>query len=308
MTGITVLGIDRANLSEIEEKHAFDILLNLPIVKFDRLKNLIKLSDPGVGVLNPTTLKQFVTLIKDQGFDLSNVGVNEFKEKHQLGNAGNIRGVIGSQTAAFYFDHVIAGGGKVDRAKFFTAFRTQFDDLNKSQVQGYDAIFDYWDKSNLTDNRWLAYALATAFHETGEYLQPVREGFCSSDQGSINAVTDLFDRGIIGENYALREANGQSYFGRGLVQITFGDNYKRLGQAIGIGDDLYDNPSLALNMDIAVKILFTGMVDGLYTGHSLRKYFFEDRTDWVNARKIINRLDKADLIADYGQKFLDCLS
>ena len=282
MTGITVLGIDRANLSEIEEKHAFDILLNLPIVKFDRLKNLMKLSDPGVGVLNPTTLKQFVTLLKDQGFDLSNVGVNEFKEKHQLGNAGNIRGVIGSQTAAFYFDHVIAGGGKVDRAKFF--------------------------KSNLTDNRWLAYALATAFHETGEYLQPVREGFCSSDQGSINAVTDLFDRGIIGENYALREANGQSYFGRGLVQITFGDNYKRLGQAIGIGDDLYDNPSLALNMDIAVKILFTGMVDGLYTGHSLRKYFFEDRTDWVNARKIINRLDKADLIADYGQKFLDCLS
>jgi predicted chitinase len=306
MAGITVSGIDRANLAQIEEKYAFDILANLPIVKFDQLKNLMKLADPEV--LSPTMLQQFVKLLKDQGFDLSEAGVNEFKEKHQLGNTGNIRGVIGSQTAALYFDEVISGGGKVDRAKFFTAFRTQFDDLNKSQVQGYDAIFDYWDKSNLTDNRWLAYALATAFHETGEYLQPVREGFCSSDQGSINAVTDLFDREIIGENYALREANGQSYFGRGLVQITFGDNYKRLGQAIGIGDDLYDNPSLALNMDIAVKILFTGMVDGLYTGHSLRKYFFEDRTDWVNARKIINRLDKADLIADYGQKFLNCLS
>ena len=306
MTGTTVLGIDRANLSQIEEKYAFDILTNLPIVKFDRLQNLMKLTD--LGVLSLTTLKQFVALLKDQGFDLSEAGVNEFKEKHQLGNAGNIRGVIGGQTAALYFDEIVSGGGKVDRAKFFTAFRPQFGALNESQVQGYDAIFDYWDKSNLTDNRWLAYALATAFHETGEYLKPVREGFCSSDQGSINAVTDLFNRGIIGENYALREANGQSYFGRGLVQITFGDNYKRLGQAIGIGDDLYDNPSLALNMDIAVKILFTGMVDGLYTSHSLRKYFFEDRTDWVNARKIINRLDKADLIADYGQKFLDCLS
>ena len=306
MAGITVSGIDRAKLSQIEEKYAFDILANLPIVKFDQLKNLMKLADPEV--LSPTMLQQFVKLLKHQNLDLSEAGVNEFKEKHQLGNTGNIKGVIGSQTAALYFDNILSGGGKVDRAKFFTAFRTQFDDLNKSQVQGYDAIFDYWDKSNLTDNRWLAYALATAFHETGGDLQPVREGFCSSDQGSINAVTDIFNREIISENYALPEANGQSYFGRGLVQITWGYNYKNLGQAIGIGDDLYDRPSLALNMDIAVKILFTGMVDGLYTSHSLRKYFFEDRTDWVNARKIINGLDKADLIADHGQKFLRCLS
>jgi predicted chitinase len=305
MAIITVSGIDRDSLSQIEEKYAFDILTNLPIVKFDQLKKLMKLTDPGV--LGPTTLKQFVKLLKDQGFDLSEAGVNDFKEKNQLGNTGNFRGVIGSQTAALYFDEIVSGGGKVNRAKFFSAFRTQFRDPNKSQVQGYDAIFDYWDKSNLTDNRWLAYALATAFHETGEDLQPVREGFASSDQGSINEVTSLFNRGRIGENYALREANGQSYFGRGLVQITFGDNYKRLGQAIGIGNQLYDNPSLALNMDIAVKILFKGMVDGLYTTHSFRKYFFEDRTDWVNARRIINGKDKADLIADYGQKFLRCL-
>ncbi len=305
MAIITVSGIDRDSLSQIEEKYAFDILTNLPIVKFDQLKKLMKLTDPGV--LGPTTLKQFVKLLKDQGFDLSEAGVNDFKEKNQLGNTGNFRGVIGSQTAALYFDEIVSGGGKVNRAKFFSAFRTQFRDPNKSQVQGYDAIFDYWDKSNLTDNRWLAYALATAFHETGENLQPVREGFASSDQGSINAVTSLFNRGRIGENYALREANGQSYFGRGLVQITFGDNYKRLGQAIGIGNQLYDNPSLALNMDIAVKILFKGMVDGLYTTHSFRKHFFEDRTDWVNARRIINGKDQADLIADYGQKFLRCL-
>ncbi|MCY7408487.1 MAG: hypothetical protein LH631_14245 [Alkalinema sp. CAN_BIN05] len=255
-------------------------------------------------------MRKFMAGITVSGIDrdLSEAGINEFKEERQLGNTGTIRGVIGSQTAALYFDEIFSGGGKVDRAKFFTAFRPQFGALEQSQVQGYDAIFDYWDKSNLTDNRWLAYALATAFHETGGDLQPVREGFCSSDQRSLNAVTDMFDREIISENYALPEANGQSYFGRGLVQITWGYNYKNLGKAIGIGSDLYDNLSLALNMDIAVKILFTGMVDSLYTGYSLRKYFFEDRTDWVNARKIINDVDKADLIADYGQKFLDCLS
>jgi len=302
---VTVSGIARESLSQ-EEKYAFDILVNLPILKFDRLKSLLNLSDPGV--LGPTTLKTFLALSKDRGFDLSEDGVNKFKDSHGLGNTGDFKGVIGAQTASVYFDEIISGGGKVNRPKFFTAFRPQFGALNNSQVQGYNSIFDYWDKSNLTDNRWLAYVLATAFHETGEEIQPLREGFTSSDQGAINAVTDLFNRGIIGENYALPEANGNSYFGRGLVQITFGDNYKRLGQAIGIGNQLYDNPSLALDIDIAVKILFVGSVDGLFTNHSLRKHFFEDRTDWFNARRIINGLDKADLIADYGQKFFGFLS
>lgn len=305
---VTLSGIKKEDLSQIEEQYAFDILTNLPILKFDQLKSLMKLSDPGV--LGPTTLKTFVALCKDRKFDLSVDGVNKFKDDHKLGNTGNLKGVIGAQTATVYFDKIISGGGKVDRVEFFTAFESQFNrQLNSSQKQGYNAIFDYWDKSNLDDNRWLAYVLATAFHETGEDMQPVREGFASTDQGSINAVTSLYNRGIIGENYALPEANGKSYFGRGLVQITWGDNYKKLGQALGIGNQLYDNPSLALNMDIAVKILFVGMVDGLYAPvNSLRKYFFEDRSDWVNARKIINWLDKADLVAGYGQKFFKCLS
>jgi predicted chitinase len=302
---VTVSGIERENLSQ-DEQYAFDILTNLPILKFDRLKSLMKLSDPGI--LGRTTLDTFVALSKDRGFDLSVDGVNKFKDSNNLGNTGDFKGVIGAQTASVYFDEIVSGGGKVNRAKFFTAFRSQFGALNNSQVQGYNAMFDYWDKSDLTEKRWLSYVLATAFHETGEDMQPVREGFASSDQGSINAVTSLFDRGIIGENYALPEANGKSYFGRGLVQITFGDNYKKLGKAIGIGNDLYDNPSLALDMDIAVKILFKGMVDGLYTGHSLRMHFFEDRTNWFEARRIINRLDKADLIEGYGKKFFNCLA
>lgn len=298
---VTLSGIERAKLSQIEEQYAFDILTNLPILKFDRLKSLMKLSDPGV--LGPTTLKTFVALCKDRRFDLSVDGVNKFKDSHSLGNTGSLQGVIGAQTASIYFDKIISGGGKVDRAKFFTTFESQFGrKLNKSQTQGYNAIFDYWDKSNLTDSRWLAYVLATAFHETGEDMQPVREAFASSDQEAINIlINDGYD-------YALPEANGKSYFGRGLVQITWGYNYKRLGQALGIGSQLYDNPSLALDLDIAVKLLFVGSVDGLYTGDSLRKHFFEDRTDWFNARRIINGSDKADLIKGYGQKFFKCLS
>ncbi|MBW4521008.1 MAG: hypothetical protein KME16_15055 [Scytolyngbya sp. HA4215-MV1] len=197
----------------------------------------------------------------------------------------------------------------IDRKKFFDNYRVQFHPtLTQKQVNGYNAMLNYWETASLQDLRWLAYALATAYHETGELIEPVREGFCKTDAGSIGAVTDLYNRGIIAENYAAPESNGNSYFGRGLVQLTFADNYKKMGQALGIGNQLYDNPSLALDLNTSVKILFKGMIDGLFTGRSLADFFNATTTDWVHARKIINGMDKADTIADYAQRFKNCLS
>ncbi len=197
----------------------------------------------------------------------------------------------------------------IDRKKFFDSYRVQFyPTLTQTQVDGYNAILNYWETASLQDLRWLAYALATAYHETGELIEPVREGFCKTDAGSIQAVTDLYNRGIIGQNYAAPESNGKSYFGRGLVQLTFADNYKKMGEALGIGSQLYDNPSLALDLNTSVKILFKGMIDGLFTGHSLSDFFNSTTTDWVHARKIINGMDKAEAIADYAQRFKACLA
>jgi len=197
----------------------------------------------------------------------------------------------------------------IDRKQFFDTYRVQFQPtLTQTQVDGYNAMLDYWEAAKLTDQRWLAYALATAYHETGELIAPVREGFCKTDAGSIQAVTDLFDRGIIAVNYAAPEANGNSYFGRGLVQLTFADNYKKMGKALGIGTQLYDRPSLALDLNTSVKILFKGMIDGLFTGLSFADFFNTTTTDWVHARKIINGMDKADAIADYAQRFKACLA
>lgn len=155
--------------------------------------------------------------------------------------------------------------------------------------------------------RWLAYALATVYHETGTRMEPVREGFCETDACSIRAVKSLFDRGIIARNYALPHPNGNSYFGRGLVQLTHGVNYEKIGKHLGMGMQLYNNPSLALNLGISVNILFKGMVDGKFTDFSFKDFFTRTTTDWINARKIVNWLDKANLIADYGKNFLKCL-
>lgn len=197
----------------------------------------------------------------------------------------------------------------IDRKKFYDTFRTQLHPrLTQQQVDGYNAILDYWEAIGLTDTRWLAYILATAYHETGKEIAPVREGFCKTDACSIRAVTRLYQQGKIRKNYALPEANGNSYFGRGLVQLTWSDNYKRMGQALGMGNQLYDNPSLLLDLDISVKVLFKGMIDGSFTGKSLGDYFNASKTDWVNARKIVNGRDKAGMIADYARRFHTCLS
>jgi hypothetical protein len=39
----------------------------------------------------------------------------------------------------------------------------------------------------------------------------------------------------------------------------------------------------------------------------LENYFNDKKEDWVNARRIINGTDKAELIAGYGKKFMGSL-
>ena len=55
--------------------------------------------------------------------------------------------------------------------------------------------------------------------------------------------------------------------------------------------------------DVAAYILIDGMVKGAFTGKKLADYFNAHTTDWRNARRIINGLDKADLIASIAKEF-----
>jgi hypothetical protein len=72
----------------------------------------------------------------------------------------------------------------INRQFFFDQTRiTLFDgSLKAPQVEGLTAIPDKWEaESPNDDDRWLAYMLGTAHHETGRTMQPVRETFASSD-------------------------------------------------------------------------------------------------------------------------------
>jgi hypothetical protein len=67
------------------------------------------------------------------------------------------------------------------------------------------------------------------------------------------------------------------------------------------------DPNLALDPAIAGKILFAGMEMGLFTSKKFGDYFNKSTEDWINARRIINALDKAPQIADYGKKFYSAI-
>lgn len=199
----------------------------------------------------------------------------------------------------------------INRKNFFDSIRGSLFNgrFSQPQVEGLDAILDRWEASGLTDLRWLAYMLATTYHETAKKvngiftrtMQPVEE----SGKGAGYRYGKKVKRS--GIPYTLPD---KIYYGRGYVQLTWFENYETMGRLLGI--DLLNNPELALHPNIAAQIMFEGMTKGNshfgdFTGKSLENYFNDKKEDWVNARRIINGTDKADLIAGYGKKFFTAL-
>jgi hypothetical protein len=95
--------------------------------------------------------------------------------------------------------------------------------------------------------------------------------------------------------------NGKVYYGRGYVQLTWIKNYEKMGALLKA--DLVGNPELALDPKIAAQVMFEGMIRGSFTGKRLADFFNDAKTDWPNARKIINGLDRAEMIASYARQF-----
>lgn len=125
-----------------------------------------------------------------------------------------------------------------------------------------------------TDKKQLAYVLSTAIGESN--LRPIKEYRGSEGSYLWNVQNKYWYTG---------------YFGRGYVQLTWESNYRKFGSLLGV--DLGGNPDLALRPDIAGKIICLGMYKGLFTGVGLPDYLSASNSDWTNARRIVNGLDKA---------------
>lgn len=182
----------------------------------------------------------------------------------------------------------------MDEKKFYDTIREGLfkGSISQSQFEGIQHILEAWDNKDITDTRYIAYALATAFHETAKTMQPIAE----------------YGKGK-GYDYGKKLKRSRKpyttpdklFYGRGYVQLTWYENYAAMAKLLAV--DLLNNPDLAMQPEIAARIMVRGMLNGDFTGKRLADYFNEKITDPFNARKIINGLDKARLIQGYYNIF-----
>jgi putative chitinase len=189
-----------------------------------------------------------------------------------------------------------------DRKHFFDTVRKDLfrGNLTQSQVDGQNFLLEVWEKhfeaANPRDGtNWLAYALATFFHETAETMQPIEE----------------YGKGS-GKSYGQPAGpHGQRYYGRGHVQLTWEENYKNgqkfLKDRYGVHANIHPEAHLMLHSQTSALVSFDGMVNGWFTGVGLPKYFNASTEDPQQARRIVNGTDKMDLIAGYYWKFKKAL-
>lgn len=176
--------------------------------------------------------------------------------------------------------------------------------LTQGQLQGFNALIDAWEAfPAFVDIRWLAYIMATVYHEVNKTMQPIAE----YGKGKGKPYGNKFKYGGGPGKRVVYTTPDKLYYGRGHVQNTWYEIYEKLTNANKFGWDFLNDPDLLLTMKPSVWATFYGMTTGLYTGRKLAHYFDGKKEDPLNARKIINGTDKAELIALYYHRFMECL-
>jgi hypothetical protein len=190
----------------------------------------------------------------------------------------------------------------IDRNKFFQGFKAflQRHDilLSEGRIEALTFLLDDFE----ADKRWVdtrhrAYALATICIETGWTFEPITE------KGPKSYFKKYEGRKDLGNT---EKGDGYLYRGRGYVQITGRKNYWTF--ACLLCPDLIANPDLALDQNLAFEIMTVGMFRGLFTGKKLATYINVDKTDYVNARKVINGNDRAAEIAVFARQIEQILN
>lgn len=145
---------------------------------------------------------------------------------------------------------------------------------NKDQLA--QAVAKEAHSQGITDRNQICYIMATIQHETAYTFKPIAE------------------YGGASRPYA-------PYYGRGYVQLTWKYNYAKYSDKLH--QDYVSNPNEVMQPDVSLFVIVDGMKNGVFTGKTLGDYISGSHVDFVNARRIINGTDRAELIASYAQQW-----
>lgn len=176
---------------------------------------------------------------------------------------------------------------------FVSLYNKQYSPLLTAYQNGLtELVTAITNDKEINNIRWAAYMLATTMHETDRKFLPIEE-YGKGKNYEYSEEIEVVDES--GKKYT------NVYYGRGYVQLTWAKNYKAIGAKLDMKNDLYIHPEKALESDIAYKIMSYGMRNGTFTGKKLLNYISGTTADYYNARRIINGLDKAQLIQGYAE-------
>jgi hypothetical protein len=181
----------------------------------------------------------------------------------------------------------------------------------KILIQG---VLDYYQRyeDGACKIPYIAYMLATARLETKKFHKDLKM-FIYFEPTSEGGALDYFDkydpvladtekhRKRAKDNGNTVQGDGYKYRGRGYVQVTWKNNYRAVGDKVGV--DLVTDPDRMQEPEIAACAMVYGMEMGIFTGKNLSNYVSDTAQDYFNARQIINGHDQAETIAGFATRF-----
>jgi putative chitinase len=192
------------------------------------------------------------TILRAKGYGLGASGPNRDGVD---GNPGDLTAAAilaelmkGSDRAAAPVSHCLA---KPDA--FFATLRASglfVAGLDQKQVDGINTILTACGEAGWPI-AYTAYAIATAYHETAQKFEPVREAFWKTEQWRKDNLRYF------------------PHYGRGFVQLTWPKNYQRADDELGLDGKLVASLDLAMDPAIAAKVMVRGMEQGWFTERKL---------------------------------------
>jgi hypothetical protein len=195
---------------------------------------------------------------------------------------------------------------RFDHKRFFTDFspRTGLT-LTPERKSAIDFMLTKFEgDAGFTMLRELAYALATTRWETAHTFLPIKE--------------KRFNRNTNPREWERQDRYWRTgFYGRGYVQITWEENYRKAGQKLAgarivingtpvlvNAETFVQNPDYVLNQEAAYAICSRGMREGWFTGKKLGEFIRDGKPpDYVGARRVINGTDHAQDIAVLATQF-----